>query len=119
MGSARLDGTTVRLFFLFALAKQLAVVDTESLNILRINFPPGHTSRCLTFSGFGRKVDERCALLGYYSTSSCNPLRTFRDNISVPTSRVKKSIGLDFLTLEDVTGRLSRNVDKELPLHAA
>jgi hypothetical protein len=31
------------------------------------------------------------ALLGYYTASSGNPLSTFRDNLSVPFSRVKKS----------------------------
>jgi hypothetical protein len=31
-----------------------------------------------------------CALLGYYVASSGNPLATFRDKVSVPSSRVKK-----------------------------
>jgi hypothetical protein len=31
------------------------------------------------------------ALLGYYAASSGNPLPTFRDNVSVPSSKVKKS----------------------------
>jgi hypothetical protein len=30
-------------------------------------------------------------LLGYYAASNGNPLPTFRDNVSVPSSRVKKS----------------------------
>jgi hypothetical protein len=42
-------------------------------------------------SGFRRDVDEIYALLGYNAASSGNPLPTFRDNISVPSSRVKKS----------------------------
>ena len=33
---------------------------------------------------------EICALLGYYTPSSGNPLLTFRDEVSVPSSRVKK-----------------------------
>ena len=37
------------------------------------------------------KWDEICALLGYYATSSSNPLPTFRDNVSVPSLRVKNS----------------------------
>jgi hypothetical protein len=41
--------------------------------------------------GFRRDVDEICALLGCYSASSVNPLPSFRDNISVPTSMVNKS----------------------------
>jgi hypothetical protein len=42
-------------------------------------------------SGFRRDVDEICALLGCYAASSGNPLPTFRDNVSVPSSRVNKS----------------------------
>jgi hypothetical protein len=42
-------------------------------------------------SGFRRDVDEICALLGCYAASSGNPLRTFRDKVSVPSSRVKQS----------------------------
>ena len=32
---------------------------------------------------------EYCALLGYYAESSSNSLPTFRDNLSVPSSRVE------------------------------
>jgi hypothetical protein len=42
-------------------------------------------------SGFRRDVDEICALLGYYAASSGNPLPTFRDNVSAPSLRAKKS----------------------------
>jgi hypothetical protein len=34
---------------------------------------------------------EACLLLGYYAASIGNPLSTFRDNVSAPASRVKKS----------------------------
>jgi hypothetical protein len=34
---------------------------------------------------------EICVLLGYYAASNGNPLPTFRDNVSVPFSMVKKS----------------------------
>ena len=34
---------------------------------------------------------EICTLLGYYAAYSCNYLPTFPDNLSVPSSRVKKS----------------------------
>ena len=54
-------------------------------------------------------------LLGYYATSSGSFVRTFRDNLLVPSSRVKKS----FLTLEDGTDSVLRNVGKGLPLDAA
>jgi hypothetical protein len=43
-------------------------------------------------------VDEICALLGYYAAFSCISVPTFRDNLWVPSSRVKKS-KKDFLTL--------------------
>jgi hypothetical protein len=43
-------------------------------------------------SGFRRGVDESCALLGYYAASSDNSLPAFRDNLSIPSSRVKKSL---------------------------
>jgi hypothetical protein len=42
-------------------------------------------------SDFRRDVDEIFALLGYYAVSSGNPLPTFRDNVPVPSSRVKKT----------------------------
>jgi hypothetical protein len=42
-------------------------------------------------SGFHRDADEICALLGYNAASSSNPVPTFWENISVPSSRVKKS----------------------------
>ena len=47
----------------------------------------------LTFliSGFRRDVEEICALLGYYAASCGHCLPTFRDNISVPSSRIRKS----------------------------
>ena len=66
-------------------------------------------------SSFHRDVDEICALLGYYAAQSGNSVPTFRDNISVPSSRVKKSKK----TLEDGTHKLSRNVCIDLPLYAA
>jgi len=34
---------------------------------------------------------ENCAFLGYYVACGVNPLSTFQDNLSVPSSRVKKS----------------------------
>jgi hypothetical protein len=67
--------------------------------------------------------DEICALLGYYTALSGSSVPTFRDNLSVPYSRVKKSkkkaFFWDFLTLEDGRDKLSRNVGTELPLNAA
>ena len=59
---------------------------------------------------------ENCTFLGYYAAGSGKSLPTLRDNILVPFSRVKNS---GFLTLENGTDRLSRNVGKELLLPAA
>jgi hypothetical protein len=42
-----------------------------------------------SISGFRRDVDDICVLLGYYLASCGNYLPTFRDNVSVPSSRVK------------------------------
>jgi hypothetical protein len=39
-------------------------------------------------SGFCHKVDENCALLGYYAASSGKSL-PFRDDLSIPSSRDK------------------------------
>jgi hypothetical protein len=84
-------------------------------------------------SGFRRDVDEICGLLGYYVASCGKCLPTFRDNVSVPSSRVNnpsedgtdtlsqnvgKHLPLELLTREDGTDT-SRNVGKQLPHDAA
>ena len=43
-------------------------------------------------SDFRHEVDDTCALLGYYAAYSGNSLSTFRDNLSVSSSRVRKSM---------------------------
>jgi hypothetical protein len=72
-----------------------------------------------------RYVDEICYLLGFYAVFSCISVPTFRDNLWVSSSRVKKS-KKDFLTIEDgrashswrwVRGRFSQNAGTELPLN--
>jgi hypothetical protein len=40
------------------------------------------------YSELNHVLTENCVLLGYYAASSGNSLPTFRDNISVPSSRV-------------------------------
>ena len=64
-----------------------------------------HRSVRCVISGFSREVDKKCALLGYYAASSGNLSPTFRDNLSVPSSRVKspRRSFLEFLTFEDGT----------------
>jgi hypothetical protein len=41
-------------------------------------------------TGFLCDVDDACALLGYWAAWSGNSLRTFRDNLSVTSLRLKK-----------------------------
>ena len=53
-----------------------------------------------------KRVIRYCAVLDCYAESSGNSLPTFRDNLSVTSSRS--------LTLKEGTDRLSRNVGKEL-----
>ena len=83
-----------------------------------LGVPPGSCWRQIyekhkvVISGFRREVDENCVLLDYYADSSGNSLTTFRDSLSVSSSRVKNL----FLALEDGADRLSRNVAKELTL---
>ena len=55
-------------------------------------------------SGFRREVHGNCVLLGYYTASSGKSFPTFRDNLSVPSSRTKT--GQNF---EDGTERLFRS----------
>jgi hypothetical protein len=65
---------------------------------------------------------ENFTLVGYYAASNGDHLPTFRENVSVTSSRVykfKKLFFLDFLTFEDGTDTLSRNVGKGSPFDAA
>jgi len=68
--------------------------DVSVLQNLELVFP------CV-ISGVRREVADNCALLGYYAASSGNFLTTFRDNLSVPSSRVKDPSGLGSLTLQN------------------
>ena len=45
--------------------------------------------RAYVISGFRREADDNRDVLGYYAASSGNSLRTYRDNLSVPSSRDK------------------------------
>jgi hypothetical protein len=69
-------------------------------------------------SGFRRNVNETCSLSGFYAAWNGNSIPTFRNNLSVPSSEVKQSRAF-CLTLEDGTDMLYRNIDTELPFHAA
>jgi hypothetical protein len=66
-------------------------------------------------SGYLRKVDENCTLLGYYIESSGNSLLKFQDE-----GIFKDLIGSIFKeSREDDTGNFSRNVGEDLQLLAA
>jgi hypothetical protein len=51
-----------------------------------------HYMECCVVSGFRSNVHKICALLGYYAAYSVNSLPTFRDNLSVTSSRIKPNI---------------------------
>jgi hypothetical protein len=75
---------------------------------------------CLSvISGFRRDVDQICALLGYYVASIGSHLLTFRDNLSVTSSKARSPFLLRLFTLEDGTDTLSRNVGIGIALDAA
>jgi hypothetical protein len=63
---------------------------------------------------WGKFHNEICAFLGYYAASCGNRLPTFRDNVSVPSLRVKRQSGkalcLENRTAEYVASRFFRNV---------
>jgi hypothetical protein len=61
-------------------------------------------------SRYRREVNENCSPLGYYAARSGNSLPSCRDNLSVLLWNPD---------LEDGTDRFSRNIVKELPIHAA
>jgi hypothetical protein len=46
-------------------------------------------------SGFRRDVNDIYVLLGYYTASSGNCYPSFRDNVSVPSSRVKSPVKME------------------------
>ena len=58
------------------------------LNLAKFDLPTS------VISSFHCKINENCALLGYYAASSGNFLPTFRDNLLVPSSGVKKTRSL-------------------------
>jgi len=72
-------------------------------------------------SGFRREDNEIYSLLRYHAVYTGNSLTTFREKQSVSSSRVEKLnniFPLNFLSLEDDTDNLPRNVGKELPVYA-
>jgi len=65
---------------------EVAVDTLETKMVLRL---PGMELRLFgVISGLRRVVDAICGLLGFYAAWSGNSLPTFRDDLSVPSSRV-------------------------------
>jgi hypothetical protein len=54
---------------------------------LPTSFELGNSQYICEIPGFGSEVDENCFLMGYYAACDGNSLATFRDNLSVPSSR--------------------------------
>jgi hypothetical protein len=65
----------------------------------------------LRFTQIKLNYVKTCAVLGYYAASCGNCLPTFRDKLSLPLSRVKKS--------KKVRKNDNRKVGKQLPLYAS
>ena len=71
-------------------------LDADNLNKLsRIPHTQLYQQEPDVISGFCRKVDEQCALLGYYAASSGNLSQTFRGNLSAPSGVKNPSIMQD------------------------
>jgi len=70
-------------------------------------------------SGFHLDTEDICIILGYYAAYSSNSVPTFRGNLTVPSSRVKKSKNNELLDPRRRDKMLSRNFVKELPLISA
>jgi hypothetical protein len=73
----------IHVFAAYKLVKISARGTIENINIVAVT------------SGFSCDAYENCAILGYNAPSSGNILPTFRDNVSVQSTRLKKSGLLD------------------------
>jgi hypothetical protein len=60
-----------------------AIQTSIQTSCLAINKTSENVFLDYVISGFRRKVDENCTILGYYAARSGNFSQTFRDNISV------------------------------------
>ena len=73
--------------------KQQALMFVNAFQVLsrQYRWELGQYGRTCVISGFHHDVHAVCAFLGYYVVYSVNSLPAFCDNLSVPSSRVKKS----------------------------
>ena len=70
-------------------------------------------------SGFRHGADELCALLGSYAPWIGNSVPAFRDNLSIPSSRVRlPKKNLNHLAPVDGTDSLSPDVGTDLPIRS-
>jgi len=70
----------------FCIRILLRCTDPCILNLLGL-YPENHSLTCV-ISGFLGALNVNCVLLGCYAASNVNFLPMFRDNLSVPSSRV-------------------------------
>jgi len=63
-------------------------------------------------SGYRREVGENCALPDYYAAGSGNLLPTFRDSLSVPSSRFKNPFGCPETSLGNYHYSLRNDTEK-------
>jgi hypothetical protein len=94
------------------LSASVALRNVRPVELTKVIHKQGHRDM---ISGFRSDFYKICALLRYYAASCGNCLSTFRDNVSISSSRVNSLL----LTFEDGTDTLSRNVGKQLPHDAA
>jgi hypothetical protein len=69
----------------------LILTETEIYRQFIVKYPDSEFYGNAVIWGSRRDVDEDCGRLRYSAVQSGNPLPTFRDNVSVPSSRATKS----------------------------
>jgi len=68
-------------------------------------FAPGGKDVISVFSGLRREPDENRALPGYYAVSSGISLLTFRENLSVQSSKVKNPLKMEPISCHESSVR--------------
>jgi len=72
-------------------AKSASIIDAILLGLCNMHCLSSGTVQCV-ISGFRHELDKTCAFLLRYAACGGNSLPTFRDNLSGPSPRVKKSL---------------------------
>ena len=68
-------------------------------------------------AGFHREVYEIGFLLGYYAASSDNFLPTFRDNLSVPSSKGRDNLSVPSSSVKTTPCVIAQRAVRETKLH--